>query len=298
MAQINFPVATVAGQTFEANTGVLYTYVGTPPNGYWSGTFGSEGTDTLDARYLKKQDGGVPQTIASTGLKISDNNSDTIVLNSNGNITATKFIGDGSELTNLPDGGSGVYLPLAGGNLTGDLTLGTDKITLNADGSAIFSGATRILGQYLQLRDAGNTSSVHSFAPDGSASLCLGNLTFGFDGSIFSKGALNVGNTAANIAADGSAYFGSQNIVLNADGSAQFGGSVVVDVSGVSAAALSTTDGLFSYNVSNSSSTYLARFTSGGGAGEVAAIKADGSITASGTVTAGGFNIDALPQLA
>ena len=39
MAQINFPVATANGQTFEADNGVIYTYVGTPPNGYWSGTF-------------------------------------------------------------------------------------------------------------------------------------------------------------------------------------------------------------------------------------------------------------------
>lgn len=87
MAQINFPVATVAGQIFEADTGVLYTYVGTPPNGYWSGTFGTDGTDTLDARYVKKQDGGVTQTIASTGLKINNNSTDTIVLSGNGSAT-------------------------------------------------------------------------------------------------------------------------------------------------------------------------------------------------------------------
>jgi len=86
MAQINFPVATAAGQIFEAETGVLYTYVGTPPNGYWSGTFGSEGTETLDARYVKKEDGGVPQTIKSTGLKINNNNSNTIVLEGSGSI--------------------------------------------------------------------------------------------------------------------------------------------------------------------------------------------------------------------
>ena len=97
MAQINFPVATSAGQIFEADTGVLYTYVGTPPNGYWSGTFGNDGTDTLDARYVKKQDGGVPQTIASTGLKISDNNSDTIVLNGNGSATFAGTVSAGAS---------------------------------------------------------------------------------------------------------------------------------------------------------------------------------------------------------
>ena len=53
MAQINFPVATADGQEFEAPNGVIYTYVGTPPNGYWSGTFQSDSYSTLDNRYLK-----------------------------------------------------------------------------------------------------------------------------------------------------------------------------------------------------------------------------------------------------
>ena len=44
------------------------------------------------------------------------------------------------------DGPEGDYLKLTGGNLTGDLTLGTDKITLNAsDGSAILKGAVTML---------------------------------------------------------------------------------------------------------------------------------------------------------
>jgi len=38
MAQINFPTATSNGQTFEADNGVIYTYVGTPPNGFWTGS--------------------------------------------------------------------------------------------------------------------------------------------------------------------------------------------------------------------------------------------------------------------
>ena len=53
MAQINFPEATANGQTFEAPNGVIYTYVGVPPNGYWSGTFQDQGLQTLDGRYLK-----------------------------------------------------------------------------------------------------------------------------------------------------------------------------------------------------------------------------------------------------
>ena len=56
MAAIDFPTATSNGQTFEADSGVIYTYVGTPPNGFWSGTFGTTGLTTLDGRYIAKND--------------------------------------------------------------------------------------------------------------------------------------------------------------------------------------------------------------------------------------------------
>ena len=62
MAQINFPTATANGQTFEADNGVIYTYVGTPPNGYWSGTFQDQGLQTLDGRYLKLDSSNDPLT--------------------------------------------------------------------------------------------------------------------------------------------------------------------------------------------------------------------------------------------
>ena len=70
MAQINFPVATADGQTFEAPNGVIYTYVGTPPNGYWSGTFQDQSLQTLDGRYLKLDASNDPVTGACefTGL--------------------------------------------------------------------------------------------------------------------------------------------------------------------------------------------------------------------------------------
>ena len=85
MAQINFPVPTSDGQTFEADTGVIYTYNGTPPNGFWSATFQADGIETLDDRYIKVDDGGIQQTIRRAGLKINDNSTgDTIVLNANG----------------------------------------------------------------------------------------------------------------------------------------------------------------------------------------------------------------------
>ena len=71
MAQINFPTATANGQTFEADNGVIYTYVGTPPNGYWSGTFQDQGLQTLDGRYLKLDSSNDPLT---GGLSVSSGN--------------------------------------------------------------------------------------------------------------------------------------------------------------------------------------------------------------------------------
>ena len=70
MTQINFPTATADGQTYNAPNGVVYTYVGTPPNGYWSGTFQNEGFTTLDGRYLKLDSSNDPLTgglVVSTG---------------------------------------------------------------------------------------------------------------------------------------------------------------------------------------------------------------------------------------
>ena len=74
MTQINFPTATADGQTYDAPNGVVYTYVGTPPNGYWSGTFQNEGFATLDGRYLKLDStndpviGGLNITNATVGI--------------------------------------------------------------------------------------------------------------------------------------------------------------------------------------------------------------------------------------
>ena len=44
------------------------------------------------------------------------------------------------------DGPSGDYLPTTGGNLTGDLTIDTDKIALTTDGSATFAGNVELGG--------------------------------------------------------------------------------------------------------------------------------------------------------
>ena len=96
MAAINFPTATADGQTFEADTGVIYTYNGTPPNGFWSGSFQTTGIDALDAKYILQDDGGSVQTIKRSGLKINDNSNDTILLNSDGSASFDGNVGIGT----------------------------------------------------------------------------------------------------------------------------------------------------------------------------------------------------------
>ena len=64
MAAINFPEATQNGQVFEADTGVVYTYIGTPPYGYWSGMTEDAGSITLNALYVAKDDKGAVQTLS------------------------------------------------------------------------------------------------------------------------------------------------------------------------------------------------------------------------------------------
>ena len=90
MAALNFPEATANGQVFEADTGVVYTYIGTPPNGYWSGFAQDAGTDSLNALYVEKNDKGTRQTITGGGgLDLAG----TIQLNSlNGSATFTKNV--------------------------------------------------------------------------------------------------------------------------------------------------------------------------------------------------------------
>lgn len=80
MAAIDFPTATSNGQTFEADSGVIYTYVGTPPNGFWSGTFATTGLNTLDGRYIAKNDENNIQTIQTQGLKFNNGSADTILI--------------------------------------------------------------------------------------------------------------------------------------------------------------------------------------------------------------------------
>ena len=95
MAQINFPTATSNGQTFEADNGVIYTYVGTPPNGFWSGSFQATGLTTLDARFLKLDSSNDPVT---GGLDITGQ---TNIGGSSGLVGSKLNIFNGSDNQNI-----------------------------------------------------------------------------------------------------------------------------------------------------------------------------------------------------
>lgn len=166
------------------------------------------------------------------------------------------------------DGPEGEYLKLTGGNLTGDLTLGTDKITLNAtDGSAEFAGtvtsgdvvdsSSTWTGIGVTIYDAGviyagrsgsgnlwagrqsgtaiNTSAISA---DGSAEFA-GKITSGQEITSNSDGNIGVtlapsGAIRAQRGGTGVLWNGKQtNVLANtseilADGSAEFSGDVVI----------------------------------------------------------------------
>ena len=164
----------------------------------------------------------------------------------------------------IGDGPQGDYLPTTGGNLTGDLTLATDKITLNAtNGAAEFAGNVQI--GPVNLSDTANTGVIlwkdvgitsiaasgpvfRGYATGGTTSTSL----IGTDGSAEFAGRVTAGsNRTAGLNDPGivleskqgsifgyitdssksfyAGYFGTDlKIDLKSDGSATFSGDVVI----------------------------------------------------------------------
>jgi hypothetical protein len=258
MAQINFPVATAAGQTFEADTGVIYTYVGTPPNGYWSGTFGSDGTDTLDARYIKKEDGGVSQTIKSSGLKINNNNSDTIVLNGDG---SAEFAGD------VQSGGS----PYGSGSVAGArLDAGGAFVARRSSGD-VFTGKST----------ANNGATTSSIAADGSASFA-GDVTA--QGVITDNGLVKVFLSSGNggMYVYDSADTTSPNVVINKDGSITANGVITSNrySNNISMLSVNVSGTTYGYALTDASSNVIAGITTQGDAEFVGTVSTEDYFTA------------------
>ena len=186
---INFPDATADGQIFEADTGVIYTYIGTPPNGYWSGTFGTTGTDTLDQRYVKLDDEGIQQTIRRAGLKFNNaTTGDTIVLNPDG---SAEFAGS----VKIEDraNGTGFLSTTSVNNWSLQATQDSGNVAKGLYLRATGADGTRQDGLYVAAMTTGPIATVHSFGD-------------------FSVGTL-----------------GSPEIFLAADGSAEFAGTVTAE---------------------------------------------------------------------
>jgi hypothetical protein len=310
MAKLDFPPA--ASSPFTAPNGVTYTYIGTEPNGHWSGTE-ADGSTSLQSQFVEvagdnmtgdltfgtdkitldatagtitgagrlnvgdsaTNTGGLitlNQSIASTGalflrgVVAGDTDNPTIMLRTDGSITAAgdvtanKFIGDGSGLTNLPGGGAGEYLPLAGGNLTGDLTLSTDKITLDATAGSITAagnidagsaasnkyaslkatGRATFLnadnGQYVWINESNGSAAIvvndsnastpasakFSVTKEGSITAAGGDFEVASTGQVL----IDADNSAAFRIRNKSAPSAGNQITLRNDGSAEFAGDV------------------------------------------------------------------------
>ena len=146
MAALNFPEATANGQVFEADTGVIYTYIGTPPGGYWSGFTQDAGSNTLNTLYVEKNDKSVKQTITGGGgLDLAG----TIQLNSlDGN---AEFAGDvtvGTDAVRFTELQPNGYIYSRGGEVNGFIrcedTSANPKFIVSGNGSATFDGAGEI----------------------------------------------------------------------------------------------------------------------------------------------------------
>jgi hypothetical protein len=142
----------------------------------------------------------------------------------------TLYYWDGTQWQAIASGSAvdGEYLKLTGGNLTGDLTLGTDKITLDAsNGSAVFESSV-------------NGSAFYSLEPTGTSALAklswfhfyladsAGDKTVEIknDGSITAAGDVKVGNinTTGNAPTDkGINLFNSGQISCQLDGTVPSG---------------------------------------------------------------------------
>ncbi len=150
MAKLDFPVATVDGQVWTGTNGVVYTYVGTPPNGYWQGITGEYAQDSNANIHV----GDTPPLDPEPGNLWWDSSNDSGRLYMfyedvdssqwvEASPSGTGEDGEDGEPTLWDKNGNDLEPKVA----TDNVVIGGDKITLNAtDGSGTFTGSTLDLG--------------------------------------------------------------------------------------------------------------------------------------------------------
>ena len=108
----------------------------------------------------------------------------------------------------------GDYVKKTGDNMTGDLTLGTDKIELNVDGSATFAGPIEVAGSSI------DETSYFLNGSDTKPTLVVRNYSDGpsfYSGAKANNSAIEVFNNSAS---------DSTSITMKGDGSASFAGRI------------------------------------------------------------------------
>jgi hypothetical protein len=209
-------------------------------------------------------------------------------------------------------------LPKSGGDMTGDLTLGTDKITLDASGGAATFGSGYKVG--IRPFDGDTADQLFIDKTDGTRTFSvLGNGSATFAGTVTGQGSARVASAvsfntdgsrgngqnalvgygpsgdAANatfiVKGNGTTELGDGNITLNADGSASFAGNVLANGGVTVDGGISLSSGLY---YRDDSESYGVALYSGGSAqnNRKVFIKTDGSATFKGDVAIGNDAVD------
>ena len=189
-----------------------------------------------------------------------------------------------------------------GDNMTGNLTLGTDKAVLSTDGSATFTGTIERNGppnttSFFSNSPANNTNGAHFIGKNGDTDVCIlnadGSVTFGHSSAqqvnlrpsqVGNGDAIWLQNSDNSrpflVTADGSATFAGGDIQLNDNGGATFGSlSISLDPNGRLACRPSGDED-------------VALSIGKKGSGEFATIKANGSATFAGDVIIGTYAVN------
>ena len=225
MAAYDFPATagkpTDGSFTYTAPTGELYEW-----NGYSWVTPGSPAGEDPNLRFVN-----ITGDTMTGNLTLPGGGSDTEALQKQEieALPVSTFNNDSGYITlgEVPAPDLTPYVEKAGDNMTGDLTLGTDKITLNTDGSATFGGSVVSStggsnasvypqGQFWAITD--DSVATPSIAVRQETIPAGGGQTFG----VYSDGTLNIGpNIQKNQAGDPI----NATIQLNSDGSAKMAGA-------------------------------------------------------------------------